>query len=123
MKNSLKAGETYTFFGRAEGAGRRKTMVNPLVEREGARELTGRIVPIYPLTAGISQLALTRAVAQGLSACADILPDPLPEEVRREHQLCHIGYAYRQLHFPDSDEELAEVYDLFMERLFEEDGE
>ena len=25
-------------------------MVNPLVEREGARELTGRIVPIYPLT-------------------------------------------------------------------------
>ena len=107
MKNSLKAGETYTFFGRAEGAGRRKTMVNPLVEREGARELTGRIVPIYPLTAGISQLALARAVAQGLSACADILPDPLPEEVRREHQLCHIGYAYRQLHFPDSDEELA----------------
>ena len=100
MKDNLKAGETYTFFGRAEAAGRRRSMTNPLVEREGSRVMTGRIMPVYPLTAGISQLTLVKAVEQGLAACRDLLPDPLPDQVRRDHQLCHIGYAYDQIHFP-----------------------
>ena len=107
MKDNLKAGETYTFFGRAEAAGRRRSMTNPLVEREGSRVMTGRIMPVYPLTAGISQLTLVKAVEQGLAACRDLLPDPLPDQVRRDHQLCHIGYAYDQIHFPASEEELA----------------
>lgn len=98
MKSSLQAGEAYIFFGKAEASGRRRMMVNPLVEREGARALTGRIVPVYPLTAGVSQLLLSRAVAQGLDACADILPDPLPEEIRREHQLCSTDYALSLIH-------------------------
>ena len=106
-KNSIRAGETYTFFGKAEGAGRKKFMTNPVVEREGEREVTGRLMPVYPLTAGIGQLTLARAVAQGLAACRDLLPDPLPDEVRRAHHLCHTGYAYDQIHFPASEEELA----------------
>ena len=69
-------------------------MVNPLVEWEGARALTGRIVPVYPLTAGVSQMILSRSIRQGLDACGDILPDILPDQVRREHQLCRVGYAY-----------------------------
>lgn len=105
--NTLRRGESFTFFGKVEGAGMKKAMTNPLVEREGRREVTGRIVPIYPLTAGISQTLLIRAVQQGLAACRDLLPDPLPDEVRREHQLCSIGYAYEQIHFPDGEEELA----------------
>ena len=106
-QNSIRAGETYTFFGKAEGAGRKKSMTNPVVEREGEREVTGRLMPVYPLTAGIGQLTLARAVAQGLAACRDLLPDPLPDEVRRAHHLCHTGYAYDQIHFPASEEELA----------------
>ena len=107
MKDNLRAGETYTFFGRAEAAGRRRSMANPAVEREGARLMTGRIMPVYPLTAGISQLTLVKAVEQGLAACQKLLPDPLPDQVRREHELCHVGYAYGQIHFPASEEELA----------------
>ena len=106
-KDGLRPGETYTFFGKAEGNLLRKTMTNPVVEREGSRQVTGRIMPVYPLTAGVTQLMLAKAVEQGLAACRDLLPDPLPDEVRRDHQLCHIGYAYSQIHFPDSDEELA----------------
>ena len=82
-------------------------MVNPLVERENSRTMTGRIMPVYPLTAGISQLTMTRSVEQGLAACRDLLPDPLPDEVRRDHQLCHTGYAYDQIHFPDDENTLA----------------
>ncbi len=107
LKDNLRAGETYTFFGKAEGALTRKSMANPIVEREGSRLMTGRIMPIYPLTAGISQLMLVKAVEQGLAACRDLLPDPIPDGVRMEHQLCRIGYAYEQIHFPRSEEELA----------------
>ncbi|MDE7218601.1 MAG: ATP-dependent DNA helicase RecG [Oscillospiraceae bacterium] len=106
-KDNIRAGETYTFFGKVEVSGRKRSMSNPVVEREGERLATGRIMPIYPLTAGISQLTLVKAVEQGLAACQKLLPDPLPDEVRREHQLCHIGYAYEQIHFPAGEEELS----------------
>ena len=100
LKNSLQAGETYIFYGRAEGNLLRRRMANPVVEPEGRREATGRIVPVYPLTAGVSQMILSRSIRQGLDACGDILPDILPDQVRREHQLCRVGYAYENIHFP-----------------------
>ena len=101
LKNNLHQGETYLFYGRAEGSLLRKTMASPVVEPEGRREVTGRIVPIYPLTAGVSQLILSRSIRQGLDACADILPDALPDAVRQAHHLCRIGYAYENIHFPE----------------------
>ena len=117
LKNSLHQGETYIFYGRAEGSLLRHQMANPVVEPEGRREVTGRIVPIYPLTAGVSQLILSRAIRQGLDACADILPDVLPDRVRQHHQLCRIEYAYENIHFPES----VEALDLARRRLaFEE---
>ena len=117
LKNSLHQGETYIFYGRAEGSLLRHQMANPVVEPEGRREVTGRIVPIYPLTAGVSQLILSRSIRQGLDACADILPVVLPDRVRRDHQLCRIEYAYENIHFPES----VEALDLARRRLaFEE---
>ena len=117
LKNNLHQGETYVFYGRAEGSLFRRQMTNPVVEPEGRREVTGRIVPIYPLTAGVSQLILSRSIRQGLDACADILPDVLPDRVRRGHQLCRIEYAYENIHFPEN----AEALDLARRRLaFEE---
>ncbi len=107
MRDNLHAGDTYTFFGKVEGEGRRKSMVNPIVEKEGSRTVTGRIVPVYPLTAGVTQNFLVKSVEQGLAACRDLLPDVLPDEVRRAHGLCHIGYAYDKIHFPENKEELA----------------
>ena len=106
LKNQLRVGETYIFYGRAEGALLRKTMAGPVVEPEGRQEFTGRIVPVYPLTAGVSQLLLSRAIRQGLDECADILPDCLPDSVRQTHGLCRVNYAYEKIHFPESPEAL-----------------
>lgn len=117
LKNQLHQGETYIFYGKAEGNLLRKTMASPIVEQEGRGEFTGRIVPIYPLTAGVSQLILSRSIRQGLDACADILPDILPNEIRQTHHLCRIGYAYENIHFPEDEKAL----DLARRRLaFEE---
>ena len=107
LKSSLRQGQTYAFYGRAEGSLLRKQMASPVVEPLGRREVTGRIVPIYPLTAGVSQLVLSRSIRQGLDACADILPDVLPDEVRQDHHLCRINFAYENIHFPESSEALT----------------
>ena len=103
LKDHLKSGEIYVFYGKAEGNLLRRQMTNPVVETEDRREITGRIVSVYPLTAGISQLVMSRSIRQGLDACASILPDVLPDEVRREHRLCRIGYAYENIHFPEDE--------------------
>lgn len=107
LRDRLHAGETYVFFGKAEGTGRRKSMTNPVVETEENRSFTGRILPVYPLTAGVSQNFLVKSVEQGLAACRDLIPDILPDAVRHTHHLCHIGFAYEHIHFPGNEEELA----------------
>ena len=107
LKDHLHMGETYVFYGKAEGNLLRRSMASPVVEKEGQGEQTGRIVPVYPLTAGVSQLILRRSIRQGLDQCAAILPDVLPDEVRLAHNLCRIGYAYENIHFPQSDEALS----------------
>ena len=105
-KNSLHKGETYIFYGKVEGNLLRRQMVNPLIEKEGQQQITGRIMPLYPLTSGVSQLILSRAVRQGLDACRDLLEDVLPDSVRQRHELCYVNYAYENIHFPASPEAL-----------------
>ena len=119
-KNSLHKGETYIFYGKVEGNLLRRQMINPLIEREGQQQITGRIMPLYPLTAGVSQLILSRAVRQGLDACRDLLEDVLPDAVRQQHELCFVNYAYENIHFPASPEalEIARRRMVFQE-LFE----
>ena len=107
LKNTFHTGDAYVFFGRAEGTPSRPQMTNPLFECEGAHQITGRIMPIYPLTAGVSQSMLCKAVEQSLAACVDELPDILPEDVRLVYQLCHTRFAYENIHFPTDDEALS----------------
>lgn len=99
-------GDVCVFFGKVEDNLRRKQMINPLFEPEGRQQVTGRIMPIYPLTAGVTQGLMVRAARQGLDACRELLPDVLPDEVRQAHKLCYVNYAYENIHFPASPEAL-----------------
>lgn len=105
-RSSLHAGEVYVFYGKVEGDLIRRQMVNPILEPEGQQMLIGRIMPIYSLTAGVSQLILGKAVRQGLDACRELMADILPDDVRQSHQLCYANYAYENIHFPTAPESL-----------------
>ncbi len=107
LKNTFHVGESYTFYGTVEGTLLRRAMTNPAFEREGLHAVTGCIVPVYPLTAGVGQSLLHRAIRQGLDEGADRLPDLLPAELRRQHGLCGVRYAYENIHFPADDAALA----------------
>lgn len=107
VRNQLHPGESYVFYGRVGGKIGQPEMTNPIFEpEESARVRTGQIVPVYRLTAGLSQNMMISAVRQGLRACGDVLPDPLPGDVKRRYQLAQSRFAYENIHFPQSYEAL-----------------
>ena len=106
---ALTPGEEYIFYGVVEEQGRRRTMVNPIFEPEGRQSATGCIVPIYPLTAGISNHLMASMTRQALDGCAHLLPETLPRQVRLAHDLAQTEFSYRNIHFPESPEALEQA--------------
>ena len=119
-QQNLHIGDSFVFCGKVEGNLLRKQMTNPLMEPEGQQQqLTGRIMPVYPLTKGVSQLTLQKAMRQGLDECRALLPDALPDAVRMAHRLCYVNFAYENIHFPASFEALEQAHRrLVFEELF-----
>jgi ATP-dependent DNA helicase RecG len=108
VRDQLKKGESYVFYGRVGGSLLRKTMTNPVYERaDRAGVTTGRIMPVYRLTHGISNKLLLTAVESALDECGDMLPELLPADVSAACQLPRAGFAYRNVHFPPDWETLA----------------
>ncbi len=107
VKNQLRQGEEYVFFGRVGGGLLRKQLTNPEFDPAGRQEVAGRILPVYRLTAGLSRSAVSQAVRQALEY-VESMTDNLDEEFRQKYGLCHIRYAYENIHFP-ADMEAMEI--------------
>lgn len=75
-----------------------------ILEDDGdARLHTGRIVPLYPLTEGVSQRMLRRIVLDVLDAIDPAqFEDPLPHALRARHALPTLTESLREAHFPES---------------------
>ena len=109
LSSALHYGETYRFFGTLQEEPSRQ-MQNPVFESaQNAGGVTGRLVPVYALTAGLSNNVLQKAIRQALDACLGTLPDILPESVRTEYKLCGVQFAYETIHAPASREALMQA--------------
>ena len=72
IKDNLHRGDEVNFYGRIEVKGTRRSMANPVFEREGSgKGATGRIIPIYRLSSGINQASLVSGIRQSLDCCLD----------------------------------------------------
>jgi len=110
VADNLRYGEEYYFYGAVAGDFSGYQMQNSTFEpvnRPGVT--TRRIMPIYSLTAGISNKLLNRCVAQALDACLHDLPELLPEQIRRAFGLCGARQAYASIHRPESFEALEQA--------------
>ncbi|MBQ8801296.1 MAG: ATP-dependent DNA helicase RecG [Clostridium sp.] len=106
VEKSLKQGEEYVFYGTVEEQGRRRSMVNPIFEPIGRKDVTGVILPVYPLTAGITNHLLCSLTRQALP-CAGELEETLPPCVRQGHQLAELEFSLKNVHFPANEESLT----------------
>ena len=117
VTDQLQYGREYIFYGAVSGDFIGYNMTNPTFESlESAPVTTRRVLPIYPLTAGLSNAALLKAVRQALEIC-DPPAEILPEDVRRKYGILPAERAYYAIHEPASmaEAELAKKRLIFEE--------
>jgi len=80
---------------------------------------SGRVVPVYPLTEGLFQSQLRKALRGALDAYVGMVEEILPESMRDRLDLMDIAESLRNIHFPESQEALdAARKRLVFEELF-----
>ena len=113
----LQYGREYIFYGAVSGDFIGYNMTNPVFESlESEPVTTRRVLPIYPLTAGLTNAAMLKAVRQALAVC-DPPAEIIPASVRRQYGILPAERAYYAIHEP---KDMAEA-ELARKRLiFEE---
>ncbi len=100
IKNYLRKGYEYTFYGKINIRGNTREILSPEFELSSQSQCTKCIVPIYPLTSGISQKFLRSAIADAYKNYQKYFRDTIPSEILKEHSLCSIEFAIKNIHFP-----------------------
>ena len=117
VSEQLQYGREYIFYGAVSGDFIGYSMTNPVFEAlDSAPITTRRVLPIYPLTAGLSNASVLKAVRQALAIC-DTPPEIIPEAVRQEFGILGADRAYYAIHEPASmaEAELAKKRLIFEE--------
>lgn len=113
LANRLNQGSEYLFLGKIQGGAFLPAMSSPEIREVGA---TG-IAPIYPASKNMTSAAIGKLVKTALEGCE--IENVLPESIRNKYKLCDLRTAIENIHFPKSEESLAQVKKhLVFEELF-----
>ena len=101
----LQYGQEYVFYGAVSGDFIGYNMTNPAFEAVTSTPVTTRrVLPIYPLTAGLSNAAMLKAVRQALAICP-VPEEIIPEKIRQEYGILPAERAYYAIHEPATMQE------------------
>lgn len=93
-----------TFYGKTVWRGGYFEMVNPVIEAETGRK-TGRIVPVYPSTAGLAQNLIRSAIECALKNTAEDFEEVLSPSVRKRYGILPMREALEKIHLPSCAED------------------
>ncbi len=118
LRNTLGKGGVLILRGRIVRKKDGLVMEHPEVYYPAAKydEKLHSMQPVYPLTAGLTNNAVIKAVRQALS-CASAKMDILPESLSEKYQFMSYEEAIRNMHFPEDKEHFAAARERF---VFEE---
>ena len=117
IKNEIKSGERYKFYGKISRKNGRTEMNSPVFDNGSESKNTGKIMPVYPTTKSLNENAIRRVVENALSIVDGELLETIPEYIRNEYNLENINSAIREIHFPDNFDKLRKARTRF---VFEE---
>lgn len=103
--NTLNEGDYVCLAGKAVRGEGGLYLANPAYEKiheDKNLTHTGRLVPVYPETQGLSSRWLRFILKSLIFKIQDELEDPLPEKIRLENKLLPFKKSLWQIHFPDS---------------------
>ena len=106
LKNYLKKGYEYSFYGKVNIRGNTREILSPEFEPSSQSQCTKCIVPVYPLTSGITQKFLRKTIAECYSQYEKYFRDSIPAEILKEYSLCPIEFAIKNIHFPTDSKSL-----------------
>lgn len=119
MSKNFKIGETYRFFGKVKVENGSVTMFHPAFSLVDSEDENSGIIPVYPLTKGLTQKDIRRGIKFAIDLLNDF-PESLPTSIIEKANLCPIDYAFRQVHFPeDANKFSAARFRLIFEELFD----
>ena len=76
-----------------------------VINEDGSSNLnTARIVPIYPLTEGLSIEFLRKIISNGFKVYGELIGETLPKKIIKEEKLLDLKTSLYQIHFSDSQE-------------------
>jgi ATP-dependent DNA helicase RecG len=108
----FRSGDRVMLSGAVQKHGGRRQLTHPdfeVLTGDGDQLHTGRLVPVYPLTAGIGQHWLRKLIHATLAELSDQVIDPLPADLRAGRQLPGLAAALHGVHYPADPAELAQA--------------
>ena len=109
LADKFPLGATFRFYGQIEKVGKRYKMNTPSYEMMIEGEDLKPLVPVYPLTEGISKNRMAADIESAMNAIAPELEDYLPDDIRRKYKLCTLPFALRAIHDPADYESVAKA--------------
>ncbi len=86
--------------------------------KSGIKKNTGKIIPIYPLSAGISQNVIRKIIQNGTDEVYGNLEENIPEYIIKRYNLMGINDAIKNIHFPNNNAAFLKArYRLVFEEL------
>lgn len=111
IKRRIKAGARYVVSGKVEHKFRQLQISSPEIEEiEDGDPTDGCIVPVYPLTEGISQKFMRKIIKSAMERYAGFIPDALPEYLRNKLGLIPAPDAVKKIHFPSEPSDVDSAY-------------
>ena len=112
LAKTLERGQRLVLHGKVDrfhGALTLKVDDFEIVESDGEddRLHTGRLVPVYSMTEGLTQRPLRKLMWNLVEAHAHDVAEMLPEAIRQRRRLPPLADALRSAHFPESEAALA----------------
>lgn len=107
LQSSLKPGMHYVFRGHLAKKNGVCVLEQPkLYTMAEYAKLCGSMQPIYPLTKGLSNKTVAKAVKQALEKYDVCLErEFIPEEIRAQYKLAEHNFAVQRIHFPQSEQD------------------
>lgn len=104
-RSKIRPGDKYVFFGTVSASGGTREMELKAMEPSECMNETGRIMPVYGLTAGLTQKDFRKAVSNAFSLLG-VIYESMPKRVLSSCALADKDAALRTMHFPESFEAL-----------------
>ncbi len=107
LKNYFKKDNYYFLYGELSKDSwykyKSKDMNNPIFEEINDKKIyihTGRIVPLYNLSSGLSQKKLRQIIYNAISKYINDFTEFVPEYIRKNYNFMNLSNSIQELHFP-----------------------